>query len=104
VTLSACNTGVGRLEGQEGVANLVRAFLFAGARSVAASQWAVDDVFTAALMRRFYTRLAEGLDRASALRMAKLDLIERHGAEITPYYWAAFTLVGEGSMPTEFTR
>jgi CHAT domain-containing protein len=104
VTLSACNTGVGRLEGQEGVANLVRAFLFAGARSVAASQWSVDDVFTAALMRRFYTRLAEGLDRASALRMAKLDLIERHGAEITPYYWAAFTLVGKGSMPTVFTR
>jgi CHAT domain-containing protein len=104
VTLSACNTGGGHLEGQEGVANLVRAFLFAGARSVAASQWAVDDVFTAALMRRFYTRLAEGVDRASALRRAKLDLIERHGAEITPYYWAAFTLVGEGSMPTEFTR
>ena len=104
VILSACNTGIGRLEGQEGVANLMRAFLFAGARSVVASQWAADDVSTAALMKRFYTRLAEGLDRGSALRRAKLDLIEALGGEIAPYYWAGFTLVGEGSAPTEFTQ
>lgn len=104
VILSACNTGIGRLEGQDGVANLVRAFLFAGAKSVVASQWAADDVATAALMKRFYTRLAEGLDRGSALRSAKLDLIETHGTEIAPYYWAGFTLVGEGSTPTDFTQ
>ena len=37
-------------------------------------------------------------------RRAKLDLIETHGGEIAPYYWAGFTLVGEGSAPTEFTQ
>jgi len=36
VALSACDTGVGALEGEEGIANLVRAFLFAGAKSVVA--------------------------------------------------------------------
>ena len=42
VTLSACDTGVGALEGEEGIANLVRAFLFAGAKSVIASLWAAS--------------------------------------------------------------
>src|SRR5712692_5347527 len=61
VTLSACDTGVGRLVGQEGIVNLVRAFLFAGARSVVASLWAADDVFTIALMKRFYANFAKGM-------------------------------------------
>ncbi len=86
VTLSACNTGIGRLEGQEGVVNLVRAFLFAGARSVVASQWAADDVFTAALMKQFYLHLAEGLDKGTALSQAKLDLLRKHRGEIVPFY------------------
>ena len=55
-------------------------------------------------MKRFYTRLAEKRDRGSALRLAELDLIERQGEDIVPYYWAGFTLVGEGSTPTEFTH
>ena len=49
VTLSACDTGVGALEGEEGIANLVRAFLFAGAKSVVASLWAASDTYTITL-------------------------------------------------------
>ncbi|MCI0621608.1 MAG: CHAT domain-containing protein, partial [Acidobacteria bacterium] len=44
-TLTACDTGVGRLQGQEGIANLVRAFLLAGSRTVVASLWSADDTF-----------------------------------------------------------
>jgi CHAT domain-containing protein len=43
VTLSACDTGNGRLLGEEGIASLERAFLFAGAKSVIASLWTADD-------------------------------------------------------------
>ena len=60
VVLSACETGSGRLQGQEGVMNLARSFLTAGAKSVVASLWSVDDRSTATLMESFYTHLAQG--------------------------------------------
>jgi CHAT domain-containing protein len=104
VTLSACDTGAGRLVGQEGIVNLVRAFLFAGAKSVVASLWAADDVFTTSLMKRFYSNLAKGVDRAVALQKAKLELIQQFGDDAVPYYWAGFTLVGDGSRQIKFSE
>src|SRR5437588_10042985 len=95
VTLSACNTGVGKIEGEEGVTNLVEAFLVSGARAVAASLWSADDTYTGKLMERFYIHIAEGQPKAAALRQAKLDLLARDGS-VSPYYWGAFVLVGEG--------
>ena len=76
MTLSACDTGVGRLEGEEGVANLERAFLAAGSRAVVASLWSADDVFTEAFMEHFYGHLAHGMSKGAALRQAKLDLLK----------------------------
>ena len=99
VTLSACDTAAGRLQGQEGIASIVRAFLLAGARTAVASLWAADDIFTTALMRRFYAQLGQGVDRASALRNAKLEMLERFGDQALPYHWAGFTMVGDGSQP-----
>ena len=97
VTLSACDTGVGPLEGEEGIANLVRAFLFAGAKSVVASLWTADDPSTRALMERFYRYIADGEDKGSALRHAQMDLIAEFGDQALPFYWAGFILVGDGS-------
>jgi len=99
VTLSACNTGIGKLQGEEGVTNLVEAFLVSGARSVVASLWSADDTYTLALMERFYSHIAEGQDKASALRQAKLDLLLKYGKQVPPYYWGAFVLVGDGGSP-----
>jgi CHAT domain-containing protein/tetratricopeptide (TPR) repeat protein len=99
VTLSACNTGVGKLEGEEGVTNLVEAFLMSGAKSVVASLWSADDTYTLDLMERFYTHIAEGQDKATALRQAKLDLLAKFGKQVPPYYWGAFVLVGDGGSP-----
>jgi CHAT domain-containing protein len=96
VTLSACNTGVGKIEGEEGVTNLVEAFLVSGARAVVASLWSADDTYTGALMERFYIHIAEGQPKATALRHAKLDLLARDGGHVPPYYWGAFVMVGEG--------
>jgi len=95
VTLSACNTGVGKIEGEEGVTNLVEAFLVSGAKSVVASLWSADDIYTGKLMERFYTHIAEGQPKAIALRQAKLDLFAQNG-RVSPYYWGAFVLVGDG--------
>ena len=97
VVLSACDTGSGRLLGQEGIASLERAFLLAGARSVIASLWPADDTFTIALMKRMYQHLADGHDKGAALRQAKLDLLKEFGDQALPTYWAGFTLVGDGS-------
>jgi CHAT domain-containing protein/tetratricopeptide (TPR) repeat protein len=99
VTLSACNTGVGKLEGEEGVTNLVEAFLVSGAKSVVASLWSADDTYTLDLMERFYTHIAAGQDKAAALRQAKLDLLAKFGKQVPPYYWGAFVLVGDGGSP-----
>ena len=99
VTLSACNTGVGKLQGEEGVTNLVEAFLVSGAKAVVASLWSADDTYTLSLMERFYTHIAEGQDQAAALRQAKIDLLMKYGREVPPYYWGAFVLVGDGGSP-----
>jgi CHAT domain-containing protein len=95
VTLSACDTALGRDMGGEGILGLTRAFQFAGARSVLASLWSVADDSTAELMRRFYTYLKQGKSKDEALRLAQVDLI--HGPEATshPYHWAAFQLSGD---------
>jgi CHAT domain-containing protein len=96
-TLSGCDTGVGKLQGQEGISNLVEAFLVAGSRSVVASLWSADDTSASALMERFYDRLARGEAASSALRGAKLDMLMKFGEQLSPYYWAEFVSVGETS-------
>ena len=98
-TLSACDSGVGKLQGQEGISNLVESFLVAGSKSVVASLWSADDTFASALMEQFYRRLAHGEDTSSALRNAKLDLLAKYGDQVSPFYWAAFIAVGETSTP-----
>jgi len=99
VTLSACNTAIGKLQGEEGVTDLAEAFLVSGAKSVVASLWSADDTFTHALMDRFYTHIVAGEDQASALRDAKLDLLAKYGKTVSPYYWGAFVLTGDGGSP-----
>jgi tetratricopeptide (TPR) repeat protein len=93
VTLSACQTGLGRIAG-EGVLGLARAFVFAGARSVLVSHWSVSDHASTSLMTVFYERfLGQGLDKAEALRQSMAALRQQRGYE-HPRYWAPFFLVG----------
>ncbi|TAM79771.1 MAG: CHAT domain-containing protein [Acidobacteria bacterium] len=98
VTLSACDTGIGRLDGEEGIENIERAFLYAGAKSVLASLWAASDVYTTDLMDRFYRNLRAGQDEGEALRHAKLDLLKQFKGQAVPFYWAGLTLVGDSFM------
>ena len=99
VTLSACNTGSGKLFGQDGVSSLVRPFLASGARAVVANLWTADDTFSLALMKEFYQELARGKAKAVALQQAKLTMIRKYGKAATPKLWSGFILFGEGSEP-----
>lgn len=96
VTLSACETGLGKDQAGEGIVGLTRAFLYAGAHSVLASLWSVEDRSTAELMTRFYRHLAAGKSKDDALREAQIELIRSgSGSKFsTPFHWAGFVLHG----------
>ena len=116
VVLSACETGLGRTAGGEGVLGLQRAFQLAGAKTGITSLWKVDDAATQQLMQEFYTNLwQKKLGKLEALRQAQLAMIRRYdpqrkklrarGLDVAetqrafqqgaPFYWAAFMLSGD---------
>ena len=99
IVLSACDTAVGPLQGQEGIANLSRAFLLAGARTVVSTLWQVDDTSSLFLMKRFYAHLSVNRPAASALTAAKRDMLRTFGRKAVPYQWAGFTIEGAVGRP-----
>ena len=84
--------------------NLARAFLTAGARSVVASLWDVDDRSTATLMESFYEHLKGGLTVKEALRQAQLDFIKNYGDKAKPNLWAGFEVIGDGTKRFTFEK
>jgi CHAT domain-containing protein len=103
VTLSACSTGVGPI-GEEGVANIVNAFIEAGSQTVVSTLWELEDHATAHLMTVFYDHLSRHEEKAEALRQAQLEMLKSGSA---PYAWAGFVLVGDPSgslFPTDGSR
>lgn len=105
VTLSACETGLGRLAEGEGVMSLSRGFTFAGAASLIASLWTVNEASTAQLFARFYEDIGTGRPKMEALRQTKLDYLQDPDIpsfQKSPYYWAGFVYYGnEGVIPLE---
>ena len=93
VTLSACETGLGKVLNGDDLVGLTRGFLYAGSSSVVASLWQVDDEATSELMKRFYTNLKNGMPKRDALRQAQLDTRKEFPH---PFFWAAFFLTGQG--------
>jgi CHAT domain-containing protein/Tfp pilus assembly protein PilF len=94
VTLSACQTGLGQELSGEGLIGLTRAFLYAGAHSILASLWSVDDFQTMQLMKRFYSDLRSGKSKDEALRGVQMEFLGTRSAS-SPYYWAGFQLIGD---------
>jgi CHAT domain-containing protein/Tfp pilus assembly protein PilF len=92
VTLSACHTAGAKTYAGEGLTGLAWAFLSAGASNVVAGLWEVDDRATSKLMAGFYKALQEGEIPPSALRSAKLELMQSSPVYRKPFYWAAFQI------------
>ncbi|UCH82712.1 MAG: CHAT domain-containing protein, partial [Candidatus Latescibacterota bacterium] len=112
VTLSACETGLGKIAGGEGLVGFAHSFLQVGARSLLVSLWKVDDQATSILMQRFYEnwigkyedsrldRKGKSMSKAEALQEAKQylrDYTEDNGERPFehPCFWSAFILIGD---------
>ena len=94
VTLSSCESGVGKLVRGEGLMALTRGFFYAGARNVLCSLWKVYDRQADELMREFYRHVLGGDTYPAALRKAKLKMIANIRSA-HPFKWAGFELIGE---------
>jgi CHAT domain-containing protein len=100
VVLSACDTAVGPIEGEEGISTLARAFLLAGARTVVSTLWTINDDSTLYLMKVFYGELARKKSAPEALRVAKKSMLKKFGPrKAVPYYWAGLTVEGLAPPP-----
>ena len=98
VVLSACETGLGEVQNGEGVLGLRRAFETAGADTLIMSLWAVDDQATQRWMNRLYRERLDGKTTIEAVRTATVESIRaaREARRTThPFYWGAFTAVGD---------
>jgi len=93
VTLSACNTAIGKLTKGDDLVGLTRAFIFAGTPSILGTIWSVNDESTSIFMNHFYGNLKE-MDKLKSLQQAQIAMIRsekyRH-----PYHWAGFQLIGD---------
>lgn len=89
VVLSACETGLGDIQGNEGVYGLHRGFKMAGAKTLVYSLWTVPDNETFQFMELFYSALFKGKEIREAFDHAQREMAKNN----TPYYWAGFILV-----------
>jgi len=98
VVLSACETGFGKFEQGNGTASLARAFMYAGVPALVVSLWEVNDGSTNILMQLFHQNLSAGMDKAEALRQAKLAYIANaKGTAAHPAFWSAFIQLGDSA-------
>ena len=94
VTLSACESGLGRIARGDEILGFTRSFLSAGAAALVVSLWPVADSSTELLMATFYDQLAKGAQAIDAMRSAQIAVLQnRRFAH--PFFWAPFNLMGE---------
>jgi CHAT domain-containing protein len=122
VTLSACETGLGKITTGDDLVGFTRGFIYAGTPSVVASLWKVNDESTSKMMNLFYKNLKSN-KKVEALRSSQIEMIRgktgkgivRGVGGITgpkgkkedlkqqttvvdgshPYFWAPFVLFGD---------
>ncbi|KAA3613083.1 MAG: CHAT domain-containing protein [Calditrichaeota bacterium] len=98
VTLSACESGRGKIVSAEGVMGLPRLFLNSGARSVLMTLWKIDDMQSASLIPVFYENINQKkLSKIEAVGEAKRMYLRNKNNNYFshPFFWAAFSLYGD---------
>lgn len=93
VALSACESGLGRVENGDEVLGFTRSFLSAGTSTLLASLWPVSDAATEKLMTTLYADLAKGVEVQDAMRDAQRAVLA-DPKTAHPYFWAPFNLIG----------
>jgi CHAT domain-containing protein len=109
IVLSACETNIGPIDGEEGISTLSTAFLLAGARTVISTLWSIEDQPSLILMTAFYRHLSSGRSPADAMAVAKRELLSKYSSKSLPIYWAGFVVQGsepslQNSRPDEKTQ
>jgi CHAT domain-containing protein len=89
VVMSACETGLGDINGSEGVFGLQRAFKMAGVKNIIMSLWKIDDEKTVEFFDVFYDNCFSGKNIHEAFQLAQTQM----KAKYSPYYWAGFVLL-----------
>lgn len=84
VVLSACETNVGPIQGEEGISALSTAFLLAGARTVVSTLWPIEDQASFTLMKAFYGHLGAGEFIAQSMASEKRGFLSKWGPEVSP--------------------
>ena len=95
--ISACKSGVGKIHRGTGIESISQAFTYAGVPSTVMSLWSVPDESTSKIMINFYKHLSNGVNKADALRNAKLDYLKDDSvppSQKTYNYWAGFIVEG----------
>lgn len=96
--LTACETGKSTVAPGEGMLSLAHAFTYAGSESLLVGLWKIDEKASSQITETFYQKLAEGMDKASALRAAKLQYLGlASGRALSPEFWAGIVLIGDMS-------
>ena len=93
IALSACESGLGRVEDGDEVLGFTRSFLSAGTSTMLVSLWPVSDAATETLMTTLYADLAKGDQVQDAMRDAQLAVM-KDPATAHPFFWAPFNLIG----------
>jgi len=102
VFLSACQTSIGKYHQSEGLISLARAFTFAGAKSIIATLWSINDQQTSFVATEFYRNLKLQKTKSQALQQAKLHYLSQSSNSnlAHPYYWSAMILMGDDKAIT----
>ncbi len=97
VVLSACETGIGKLQKGEGAMSIARAFQYAGAENILFSLWKINDYAAAQLMTNFYKNFEKTNSFFESNYLSKMDYLENKeisNAKKSPYYWSSFVYYG----------
>lgn len=97
ITLSACESGLGRVARGDEIIGFTRSLLSAGANSIVASLWPVADDSTDLLMGRLYRELATGRDLMAGMQQAQLE-VQKNRRFAHPFFWAPFNVIGNGRL------